>query len=219
MEILDLTKGYIVYALFSFGFVSLIPFGTISQKITFALGLALIGFGQPIFEPFMLIACNACILGALASIKIVIIINAFSSVGELIEAGRGMTIGALIDPHIEFPEMPLGILFRWLALYCCCVQSTMLDQQIRTMKYIESWSAAQIDAMGLIGSMSDLYLKLLSISLTFFVAYLSIEFFSATVGKVIPALSLHFESFVLKGVLGYLLGWRLIGIFPSLVGQ
>lgn len=214
-----LLYGPIIAFLFCIGFCMLFPIGSILQKLSIATAFAFVGLGRIVPEEAMILqSIYSFFVGVMASLNLIIMLSAASSLGELIEAGRGMTTGAIVDPHVEFPEMPLGVLLRWYALFILTSLTGVFDGQLLLLN--ESFDAVfrydEINSM--LFDINERYLSILAISITFFISYLCIELFCGSLSKIIPNLSLYAESFLLKAGLSYVLGITLIRVFHNVIG-
>lgn len=142
--------------------------------------------------------------GVVSTLPWVVMIYGCSGIADLIEAGRGMTIGQVINPQLDQPESAFAQLVRWSALAWVSSHGALihcLARVIESARRPESGEGfAGIDPQFLLSIVAQ-FINLLSAAVPMLVAFLLIGSFMSVAGRILPGVSLAGEQFMLKTAL------------------
>lgn len=207
---------FLAYFARCLGFVAMLPFDAFSRQ---AISKFLIA---SIFAIFLRLTFEATeggyqgylwvepLVGVLISIPIILILEIASMLGELIDQGRGQTIGSFYDPALGVPQSTLSRLFRWsvwgLILQTCVIEIS-LGYLLQSFKEIPS-SVIDLQALTKLAYISlsffvDLLNSGIMIYIPFAVLFLLVDYSIGVLGKVAPQVSLQAEAFQIKSFLAF----------------
>ncbi|MCB0335662.1 MAG: flagellar biosynthetic protein FliR [Bdellovibrionales bacterium] len=206
---------FLAYATRALGFFALLPFDSFNKELVTKLLLATacgLYFrvsqistveytGSLWLEP---------IVGVLLAIPLFIVLEIAGSLGELIDQGRGQTIGSFYDPTLGLPQSTLSRLFRW-GTWACILQSGIVEVSLGhlwcSLQVLDTSQLAMEAVAHLSFAALQFALDLLALGFSFFLPFcclfLLIDILVGMLGKLAPQISLQAESFQLKTLLSF----------------
>lgn len=187
--------------------VVLLPIGdgmhAFVSRATVALGLTIAASPASGVAPPAAAYLAHAVTGCLATLPVVLLLHAASSFGELLEVGRGMTIGQIVDPHYDLPEVTLAQLCRWGMFAYLAAHGVLLDSCLEAIRS-GNRVVAEYPKLEFIAEMFSALWRsvssVISAAIPLLILYLLIELFISVMSKVLPGLSLSSELFLVKGI-------------------
>ncbi len=173
------------------------------------------------------------LLGILFGLPLALLVSSAEMFGELVDSGRGQTIGAMYDPINGNSHAVFAILARhyvWIALLIAGTFDQLLTLLALTQSVVPpgGWSFATLSSSA--EALSVLIYHYMNSLISFYLIFASVFFVVdavlAVASKAVPRLSLFGESFQVKTLCALVLLYSLtkydlvsgLVIFPTLVG-
>ena len=150
------------------------------------------------------------LIGVLLAVPAALVLSGAAMFGELFDITRGATLGQFYDPSFESSVPTMGLLLRqlsWLLLLLLGFMETLLGGLVASFNIVPAASFPAMDLVRvgyeLMAFTGAILVQLISLFLPFGVLFLLISLAVGYLGKVLPQVALHGESFALKTALGF----------------
>ena len=211
MEVGDALLQFSLLFMRGLGVIALLPFGrTIvgtSQRTFLAAGLAILFF-DPLALPQSVTPAGLLaefVIGVLISVPAVMVISCVSMCGELIDSGRGQTIGLLYSPlsgHGASSTSMLGSVGIWAFLLFFGILETLMSGLVSSIALLPlgSFAFTELDIIGrnLLAVIEPILSLTFSFYFPFAILFLVIDLGFGFVAKLTPQANPYSEAIQLK---------------------
>jgi flagellar biosynthesis protein FliR len=187
----------------AFGFLLLLPLGegtTLASRSLLAVGVGLVLSRHlpPSEAQLVLGALEGFLIGVLVAVPIALTVEGASSLGELVDAGRGQLMAQTFDPAMNITQSLLGHAFRvgyWMIL----LERGVVESSLRVLiasSALSPFSPCVSKVTFL--AITQILMLIVLLSLVFAAAFMTIELGFGFAAHIVKGMSLSNATFLFK---------------------